>query len=119
MLTKIMKWVSITMLLLALLWPSLLNYQVALEILICGSALLVVTQAWRAQKYFWAVGFAAIAVAFNPFFVLTVSRPVFTGLGWVCVGAFLLSSAGLTEKRLAPVHGLINPNRRIQSQYNR
>ncbi|MGA2632155.1 MAG: DUF6804 family protein [Terriglobia bacterium] len=119
MLTKTMKWVSITMLLLALLWPPSTSYQLTLEILISVSALLVVTQAWRAGKYFWAAGFVAIAVLFNPVSDLTFSPPVFIGLGWVCVGAFVLSLAGFTEKPLAPMPGIINLNRRIQSQFSR
>lgn len=111
MLTKTSKWASITVLLLALLWPPSTSYQVTLEILIWVSALLVVMQAWRAGKYFWAVGFVAIAVLFNPVLARTVSPPVFIGLGWVCVGAFVLSLAGFTEKPLAPMPGVINSNR--------
>ena len=61
MFTKIMKWVSIMALLLAFVWRPSTSYQVMLEILICVSALLVVTQAWRAGKHFWAAGFVAIA----------------------------------------------------------
>ena len=119
MLTKTMKWVSITVILLALLWPSLLNHQVALEILICVGALLVVAQAWRAGKYSWAAGFVAIAVLFNPALARTVSSPVFIGLSWVSIAAFVLSLAGFTEKPLAPMPGIINPNRRFQSQFSK
>ena len=119
MFTKTMKWVSITMLLLALFRPPLLNHPVALEFLICGGALLVVAQAWRAQKYFWAAGFVAIAVVFNPVLDLTLSPPVFTGLAWISIAAFLLSMVGLTEKPLALAPGTFNPNRRIQSQFGR
>ena len=119
MLTKTMKWVSITVILLALLWPSLLNHQVALEILICVGALLVVAQAWRAGKYSWAAGFVAIAVLFNPVLARTVSPPVFIGLGWVSIASFVLSLAGFTEKPLAPMPGIINQIRRFQSQFSR
>jgi len=52
MLTKIMKWVSIGLLLLAGLRLAS-SYQVLLEFVVCVSALLVVTQAVRAGKYIW------------------------------------------------------------------
>ena len=118
MLTKTMKWVSVTMLLLALFWPPLLNHHVALEILICLSALLVVTQAWSAGKYFWAAGFVAVAVLFNPIVPPALSRQAFFWLELVCLAAFLLSLTAWTVKPLVPVPGIINPNRRIQSQFH-
>ena len=62
MLTKIMKWVCIAALLLAVVRIPNTSYQVLLEILVCVGALLVVAQAFREGKYFWAAGFTAIAV---------------------------------------------------------
>lgn len=119
MFTKTMKWISITGLLLALRWPPSTSYQVTLEILICVSALLVVTQAWRAQKYFWAAGFVAIAVLFNPIVPLALARKTFLWLDLVCFAAFLVSLGVLTARPIATVTGIINPNRRIQSQFSR
>lgn len=118
MLTKTMKWVSIAILLLALFWQPLQNHQVALEILICVGALLVVTQAWRTQKYFWATGFVAIAVLFNPIVPLALTRKTFFLLELVCLAAFLLSLTVLTGKPLAPAPGIINRHRRIQSHFH-
>jgi hypothetical protein len=72
--TKTMKWVFITMLLLAILQLPVARHQVLLSIVVCTSGLLVVAQAVRAGKYPWAIGFLAIAVLFNPVdgeFVLT------------------------------------------------
>jgi hypothetical protein len=66
MLTKIMKWVCISALLLAVIWRSSANYQILLEFLVCLGAVLVVLRAWRMGKYPWAAGFVAIAVLFNP-----------------------------------------------------
>jgi len=113
-----MKWVSITGLLLALLWRPSTSYQVTLEILICVSALLVVTQAWRAGKYSWAAGFVAMAVLFNPIVPLALARKTFLWLDLVCLTAFLVSLAVLTAKPLVPMPGIINPNRRIESQFH-
>jgi hypothetical protein len=72
--TKTMKWVSITMLLLAILQVPVARHQVLLSIVVCASGLLVVAQAVRAGKYPWAIAFRAIVVLFNPVhgeFVLT------------------------------------------------
>lgn len=118
MLTKTMKWISITMLLLALFWQPLQNHQVTLEILICAGALLVVMQAWRAQKYFWTTGFIAIAVLFNPIVPLVLTRRTFFLLELACLGAFLLSLLVLTGKPLAPAPGTIHPSRQIQSHFH-
>ncbi len=53
MLTKIMKWVSIVALLLALLWPSSAGYpMLLLGFAVCAGAILA-AQASRAGKYFW------------------------------------------------------------------
>jgi len=48
------------------------------------SGLLVVTQAIRASKYFWAAGFFAIAVLFNP----VVPLPLLL-LDWVCLSRLI------------------------------
>jgi Family of unknown function (DUF6804) len=70
--TKIMKWVSITMLLLAVLRLPVASHPVLLAIVVCATGLLVAAQAVRAGKYSWAVGFLAIAVLFNP--VIPIAR---------------------------------------------
>jgi len=52
MLTKIMKWVSVTALLLALLWPSAAGYPMLL-LGICGLCVsILAAQASRAGKHF-------------------------------------------------------------------
>ena len=57
-----MKWLSITMLLLAVLQLRVASHPVLLAIVVCASGLLVAAQAVRAGKYSWAIGFLAIAV---------------------------------------------------------
>jgi hypothetical protein len=98
MFTKIMKWLSITALLVGLLLRSSTTYQIALEFVVCVSALLVVTQMGRAGKYFWAAGFLAIAVLFNPIAPIALSRKSFLWLDWVCLAAFLLSLAAVKRQ---------------------
>jgi Family of unknown function (DUF6804) len=77
--TKTMKWVFITMLLLAILQLPVARHQVLLSIVVCTSGLLVVAQAVRAGKYPWAIGFLAIAVLFNPVVSIARSGSDFSG----------------------------------------
>jgi uncharacterized protein DUF6804 len=91
--TKIMKWIGITTLLLAVL--GIVSQRAVLEIVVCVSGLLVVTQAIGATKYSWAAGFLAIAVLFNPVVPLPISGNAFLLLEWVCLAAFLVSLAVL------------------------
>ncbi len=62
---------------------------------VCVSALLVVKQAIWASKYFWAAGFLAIALLFNPLVPLPITGSAFGLLEWVCLAAFLVSLAVL------------------------
>ena len=67
MLANIMKWVSISALLLAAaFWRFAANYQLLLDFVVSMGAVIVVMQAVRAREYGWAAGFVAIAVLFNP-----------------------------------------------------
>ena len=108
MFTKIMKWVSIVVLLLAVLRLPTASYQVLLEIVVCVAGLLVLTQAVRAGKYFWAAGFLAIAVLFNPVVPVALSRKILLGLDWVCLAAFLLSLAALKRQPTLSMPSITN-----------
>ncbi len=103
MLTAIMKWLSIGVLLLGFFenlpvgsqeW-SVRNggYLELFNMLVCLSALLLVTEGFRGHKYFWASGFVAIAVLFNPIVPVTLPRKMFLGLDSVCILTFLVSLA--------------------------
>ena len=91
--TKVMKWIAIATLFLAVL--GIMSHRAILEIVVCVSGLLVVTQALRASKYYWATGFLAVAVLFNPIVPLPLSGNAFLLLEWVCLAAFLASLAVL------------------------
>jgi len=69
-LTKIMKWISMAVLLTAaMLWGSTVNSefpQFLLGFVVCFGAGVVVMQAAQAKKYAWAGGFATLALLFNP-----------------------------------------------------
>jgi len=93
--TKFMKWIAIGTLFLAVLGFPIVSQRAVLEIVVCVSALLVVTQAIWASKYFWAAGFLAIAVFFNPLVRVPITGNAFLLLQWVCLAAFLVSLAVL------------------------
>ncbi len=95
MFTRIMKWVSIAALLLAVLRLPTGSYQVLFEVVVCMSGLLAATQAVRAGKYLWATGFVAIAVLFNPVVPVALARRTFLWLDLVCLLTFLISLAAL------------------------
>jgi hypothetical protein len=96
--TKIMKWLSIAALLLMGLGLPVGSYRVVLEIVVCVTALLVVTQAVRAGKYFWATGFSVIVVLFNPVVPIALSGSASLLLAWVCLTAFLISIVALKRQ---------------------
>jgi hypothetical protein len=107
MITSIMKWVSSTMLFLAGLSLAS-SYQVLVEFVVCVSGLLVVTQAVRASKYYWAAGFLAIAVLFNPVIPLVLARKTLLWLDWLCLMTFLVSLAALKRQPVFSIPSITN-----------
>jgi len=97
MLIKIMKWVSSVVLLLVGLRLLTASCQVFLELIVCVSGLLVLTQAVRSSSYIWAAGFLTIAVIFNPV-VPVLCRKTFLWLDWLCLMTFLVSLAALKRQ---------------------
>jgi hypothetical protein len=91
MITKIAKWISVAGLLLAALWRPSENYQLLLQFVVCASALLVAWGAYSSAKYLWGIGFAAIAIIFNPIQPLAPSREMFLWLDLLSMATFLVS----------------------------
>ena len=104
--TKVMKWIAIATLFLAVL--GIMSHRAILEIVVCVSGLLVVAQALRASKYYWATGFLAVAVLFNPIVPLPLSGNAFLLLEWVCLAAFLASLAVLRMQPTLSVLSITN-----------
>jgi hypothetical protein len=115
MLTKIMKWFSITGLLTAMFWQPSEGLGVLLQMVVSVSAVLVVVQAVQARKYLWGIGFLSIAVLFNPVAPIAFSRGGYLWLNFVCLAMFAISLAALKTRPLISVTGIINPGRRSQS----
>ena len=108
MLIKIMKWVSSVVLLLAGLHLLTASYQVFLELIVCISGLLVLTQAVRSSSYIWAAGFLAIAVIFNPVVPVVLYRKTFLWLDWLCLMTFLVSLAALKRQPVFSIPSITN-----------
>ncbi len=124
-LTTIMKWVSIAVLLLGLFenlpvasqeW-SVRNggYLELFNMLVCLSALLVVAEGFRGHKYFWAAGFVAVAVLFNPIVPVTLPRKMFLGLDSACILTFLVSLALSKRQPFVNVPSITNAGPRSKS----
>ncbi len=103
MFTRIMKWVSVAVLLLAVLRPPTGSYQVVFEVVVCMSGLVAATQAVRAGKYLWAAGFVAITVLFNPVAPVALARRTFLWLDLVCLMTFLISLAALKTQPILSI----------------
>jgi hypothetical protein len=95
MFTKLTKWLSIMALLLGAFLTSSAIYRIGLEMVVCVAALVVVVQAFRIGRYFWGIGFAAIAVLFNPAVPIALSHKAYVLLGSGCIAAFLASLVAL------------------------
>ena len=108
MLTKIMMWVSIAMVLMALSGLSVTSEQVLVEIVVCASGLLVICQAVRADQYLLAIGFLPIIVAFSPISPIAVSGRAFLWLNWIGLAAFLVAIIVLKTERTLSMPSITN-----------
>ena len=108
MFTQIIKGLAASALVLGLLWGSSAGFRIAMEMVVCVAALVVVTQAFRIGKYFWGAGFVALAVLFNPVAPLTLSRQIFLGLEWVSIAAFLGSLLFLRWRPILSIPSITN-----------
>src|SRR5438874_7622931 len=106
--TKIMKWLSITMLLLAVLQLPVASHPVLLATVVCVSGLLIAAQAVRAGKYSWAVGFLAIAVLFNPVVPIARSGRDILWINGVGLAAFLAAAVAFNARPALAVLSITN-----------
>ena len=108
MLTKITMWVSIVVVLLALLGLPVTSEQVLVEIVVCASSLLVICQAVRAGQYLLAIGFLPIIVAFSPISPIAVSGRAFLWLNWIGLAAFMVAVIALKTERTLSMPSITN-----------
>jgi hypothetical protein len=91
MLTRIMKWFSVTILIPALFWNPNEGYIVAMQLIVTASCALIAWQGFRAHRELWAAGFVVIACLFNPFQPMIFSRGAFLVIGLLSLSTFLAS----------------------------
>jgi len=83
--TKIIKWASIPVLLIASLFSSYAaSYELLVNALICLGAIIVVQREVWLKEYFWAGGFVAIVVGFSP---LSLLLKISVLMGFACIAA--------------------------------
>jgi Family of unknown function (DUF6804) len=115
MVTKIMKWASVAMLFLAAFWRSSANFHLMLESVVCVAGVLVIAQAFRTGKYFWAAGFLAIAVLFNPVVPVGLPAHLLIWMDLACLAAFLGSLAAIRTNPVLSVLSITGRRSRIES----
>ena len=98
MLTTIMKWASITMLLLAGLGPFSGNSELVFEIVLCAGVIPVVLGSMRGERPRWAIGLIAIAMVFNLIGPVKPSQAMILWLDLTCIAAFIVSLAVLQRQ---------------------
>ena len=108
MLTKIMMWVSIAMVLLALLELPVTSEPLLVEIVVCASSLLVMCKAVRSGQYFLATGFLPLIVAFSPISPILISGWAFLWLNWIGLAAFLVAVITLKTERTLSMPSITN-----------
>jgi len=108
MLTKVMMWVSIAVVFLALLGVPVTSEKILLETVVCASGLLVIRQAVHAGQYLLATGFLPIIVLFSPISPIAVSWRVFLWLNWIGIAAFLVAVVALKTERTLSMPSITN-----------
>jgi len=106
MLTKIMMWVSIAIVLLALLELPVTSEPLLVEIVVCASSLLVMCKAVR--SYLLATGFLPLIVAFSPISPILISGRTFLWLNWIGLAAFLVAVITLKTERTLSMPSITN-----------
>jgi hypothetical protein len=115
MLTKIMMWVSIVVVLLALLGLPVTSEKIVVEAVLCVSGLLVICQAVRAGQHLLAIGFLPIIVAFSPISPIAISGWAFLWLNWIGLAAFLVAVSALKTERTLSMPSITNRTPRRES----
>ena len=95
---RIIKWVSIPVLLLAAMFSCLAaSYEPLMDFVICLGAILVVHRAVWLREYFWAAGFVAVVVVFSPLFLAV---KIFLLMGFTCIAALITLVAAFRRQPL-------------------
>jgi len=99
MITKLMKWIAIAALFLALFWQPFAENRILLQYVVWAGAMMGFAQAVRASKYLWIGLFLAVAGLFNPIWPAAFSPSVFLVLDAITLVLFLVSLGRGMEMR--------------------
>jgi Na+/H+ antiporter NhaD/arsenite permease-like protein len=91
MIAKLMKWIAIAALFLALFWQPFAENRILLRYVVWAGAIVVFAQAVRAGKYLWIGLFLAVAGLFNPIRPLAFSAGVFLVVNAITLALFMVS----------------------------
>ena len=106
---KILKWVSIPVLLIAAVFSSLeARYEPLVDLVIWLGALFLAERSAWAKQYFWAAGFAAIVILFSP---LSLVGKFYLSMGLTCVVTLLTLFASFRTRPAVSVVSLISTDR--------
>jgi len=98
MIPKLMKWIAIASLLLALFWHPFAENRRLLQFAILAGAVAVAAQAFRAGRYLWVGMFLAVVGLFNPIWPVALSPSVFLFLDAITLVLFMVSLRGLETR---------------------
>lgn len=86
MVTKVIKWISIPVLLMASLFACCAaSYEPLVDLAICMGAVIFIPRAIRSHEYFWAAGLLAIGVVFTP---LSLMVKILLLMTFACIATF-------------------------------
>ena len=114
--TQTMKWLSVTMLLLAVFRLAVASHETLLSIVVFASGLLIVAQAVRSRKYLWAIGFLAIALLFNPVVSIALSGRDVLWLNGIGLAAFLMAALAFDGRPPRPARPVLPITLRMASR---
>jgi hypothetical protein len=96
---RIMKWISLPVLLIGSLFSRFAgSFEFAVNLLVCVGAMVVVQRAISLREYLWAAGFVNLAIVFSP---LTLLIKIFLILSFNCIVALAAVYAAWKTQTLA------------------
>ncbi len=99
MIAKLMKWIAIAALFLALFWRPFAQNRILLQYVVWAGAIMVFVQAVRVGKYLWIGLFLAVAGLFNPIRPVAFSPTISLVLNAITLILFMVSlGRGLETK---------------------
>ena len=98
MFTRIISWLAILGLIAVLPLPISSSYHLALQVLICVAAILMVIEAMDLGKLWLAALFLAVAALFNPVITPGMPRAIFLFIDAMCLTLFLTAVFAFPRK---------------------